>query len=108
MSQDAVSLLKQRMPAYALPIFPLVVVGLALVLLTIAFRTVLVPLSSVIGFILSVFAALGVQVAVFQWGWGAKFFDVTAAQTLSFPPIIILAIIFGLSIDYQIFVSAAG
>ncbi|MGY1938068.1 MMPL family transporter [Nocardia gipuzkoensis] len=73
-------------------------------LLTIAFRTVLVPLSSIVGFILSVFAALGVQVAVFQWGWGANFFDVTTAQTLSFLPIIILAIIFGLSSDYQIFV----
>ncbi|MGY1898244.1 MMPL family transporter [Nocardia gipuzkoensis] len=90
--------------AEALPIFLLVVVGLALGLLTIAFRTVLVPLSSIVGFILSVFAALGVQVAVFQWGWGADFFDVTAAQTLSFLPIIILAIIFGLSSDYQIFV----
>ncbi|MFE7742838.1 MMPL family transporter [Nocardia sp. NPDC057455] len=90
--------------AEALPIFLLVVVGLALVLLTIAFRTVLVPLSSIAGFILSVFAALGVQVAVFQWGWGAGFFVVTQAQTLSFLPIIILAIIFGLSSDYQIFV----
>ncbi|MEV6320435.1 MMPL family transporter [Nocardia sp. NPDC051787] len=90
--------------ADALPIFLLVVVGLALVLLTIAFRTVLVPLSSIAGFILSVFAALGIQVAVFQWGWGANLFDVTKAQTLSFLPIIILAIIFGLSSDYQIFV----
>ncbi|WP_040785167.1 MMPL family transporter [Nocardia pneumoniae] len=90
--------------ADALPIFLLVVVGLALVLLTIAFRTVLVPLSSIVGFILSVFAALGIQVAVFQWGWGAALFDVTEAPTLSFLPIVILAIIFGLSSDYQIFV----
>lgn len=90
--------------AEALPIFLAVVVGLALLLLTIAFRTVLVPLSSIVGFILSVFAALGAQVAVFQWGWGASLFDVTKAQTLSFLPIITLAIIFGLSSDYQIFV----
>lgn len=90
--------------AQALPIFLAVVVGLALILLTIAFRTVLVPLSSIVGFILSVFAALGAQVAVFQWGWGASLFDVTKAQTLSFLPIITLAIIFGLSSDYQIFV----
>ncbi|WP_454194378.1 MMPL family transporter [Nocardia sp. Marseille-Q1738] len=90
--------------ADALPIFLVVVVGLALALLTIAFRTVLVPLTSIVGFILSVFAALGIQVAVFQWGWGANLFDVTQAQTLSFLPIIILAIIFGLSSDYQIFV----
>ncbi|WP_328715260.1 MMPL family transporter [Nocardia salmonicida] len=90
--------------ADALPIFLAVVVGLALVLLTIAFRTVLVPLSSIVGFILSVFAALGVQVAVFQWGWCAGVLGVTPGQTLSFLPIIILAIIFGLSSDYQIFV----
>ncbi|WP_330256941.1 MMPL family transporter [Nocardia sp. NBC_00565] len=90
--------------AGALPIFLTVVVGLALILLTIAFRTVLVPLSSIVGFILSVFAALGAQVAVFQWGWGASFLGVTTGQTLSFLPIIILAIIFGLSSDYQIFV----
>ncbi|MGV9611497.1 MMPL family transporter [Nocardia xishanensis] len=90
--------------AEALPIFLAVVVGLALVLLTIAFRTILVPLSSIAGFILSVFAALGAQVAVFQWGWGAELFNVTKAQTLSFLPIITLAIIFGLSSDYQIFV----
>ncbi len=88
----------------ALPVFLVVVVGLALALLTIAFRTVLVPVSSVAGFILSVFAALGVQVAVFQWGWSGSLFDVTKAQTLSFLPIITLAIIFGLSSDYQIFV----
>ncbi|MEV6391106.1 MMPL family transporter [Nocardia xishanensis] len=90
--------------AEALPIFLAVVVGLALVLLTIAFRTILVPLTSIAGFILSVFAALGAQVAVFQWGWGAELFNVTKAQTLSFLPIITLAIIFGLSSDYQIFV----
>ncbi|WP_028475943.1 MMPL family transporter [Nocardia sp. CNY236] len=90
--------------AEALPAFLLVVVGLALVLLTIAFRTVLVPLSSIVGFILSVFAALGIQVAVFQWGWGAEVFGATKTQTLSFLPIAILAIIFGLSSDYQIFV----
>ncbi|MFX0577573.1 MMPL family transporter [Nocardia nepalensis] len=90
--------------AEALPVFLVVVVGLAMVLLTIAFRTILVPLSSIVGFILSVFASLGTQVAVFQWGWGASLFHVTKAQTLSFLPIITLAIIFGLSSDYQIFV----
>lgn len=59
----------------------------------------LVPLSSIAGFILSVFAALCVQVAVFQWGWGISLFDTSKAETLSFLPIIILAIIFGLSSD---------
>ncbi|MFD4366702.1 MMPL family transporter [Rhodococcus sp. NPDC058521] len=89
--------------AAALPVFLLVVVGLAMVLLTIAFRTVLVPIKSVLGFLLSVAAAFGAQVAVFQWGWLHQLFGVTPADTLSFLPIILLAIIFGLSNDYELF-----
>jgi putative drug exporter of the RND superfamily len=88
----------------ALPTFLAVVVGLAFVLLTFAFRTILVPIKSIIGFLLSVSAALGLQVAVFQWGWGEKIFGVTKAETISFLPIIMLAIIFGLSSDYEVFV----
>lgn len=90
--------------AAALPIFVVVVVGLAFILLAIAFRAALVPLTSIIGFLLSVFAALGVQVAVFQWGWGASLLGVTPGETISFLPIIVLAIIFGLSSDYEVFV----
>ncbi|MBI3223697.1 MAG: MMPL family transporter [Mycolicibacterium cosmeticum] len=90
--------------ASALPVFLIVVVGLAFLLLTVAFRAALVPLTSIVGFLLSVFAALGVQVAVFQWGWGAAFFGVTPGETISFLPIILLAIIFGLSSDYEVFV----
>lgn len=90
--------------AAALPIFVVVVVGLAFILLTIAFRAALVPLTSIIGFLLSVFAALGVQVAVFQWGWGAGLLGITPGETISFLPIIVLAIIFGLSSDYEVFV----
>ncbi|ATL69269.1 MMPL family transporter [Nocardia terpenica] len=88
----------------ALPLFLVVVIGLAMILLTIAFRTALVPITSIIGFVGSVFAALGAQVAVFQWGWGADQLGVVPGETLSFLPIIVLAIIFGLSSDYQIFV----
>jgi RND superfamily putative drug exporter len=88
----------------ALPVFLIVVVGLALVLLTFAFRTILVPLKSVLGFLLSMSAALGAQVAMFQWGWGQHIFGITPAQTISFLPIIMLAIIFGLSSDYEVFV----
>ncbi|GAB3217046.1 MMPL family transporter [Mycolicibacterium hippocampi] len=90
--------------AAALPVFVVVVVGLAFVLLTLAFRAALVPITSIIGFLLSVFAALGVQVAIFQWGWGASLLGITPGQTISFLPIIVLAIIFGLSSDYEIFV----
>jgi len=88
----------------ALPIFLIVVVGLAFILLTFAFRTILVPLTSILGFLLSMSAALGAQVLIFQWGWGQHLLGITPAQTISFLPIIMLAIIFGLSSDYEVFV----
>jgi RND superfamily putative drug exporter len=88
----------------ALPIFLVVVVGLAFILLTFAFRTILVPIKSILGFLLSISAALGAQVAIFQWGWGEHIFGITPTETISFLPIIMLAIIFGLSSDYEVFV----
>ncbi|AUG80332.1 membrane protein [Kitasatospora sp. MMS16-BH015] len=88
----------------ALPVFLVVVVGLAFVLLTLAFRTILVPIKSIVGFLLSVTAAFGAQVAMFQWGWGRRIFDITPTETISFLPLIMLAIIFGLSSDYEVFV----
>ncbi|MFR9724869.1 MMPL family transporter [Streptomyces sp. MS19] len=88
----------------ALPVFLVVVVGLAFVLLTFAFRTFFVPLKSIVGFLLSVCAAFGAQVAMFQWGWGRHLLGITPAETVSFLPIIMLAIIFGLSSDYEVFV----
>ncbi len=88
----------------ALPIFLIVVVGLAFILLTFAFRTILVPIKSILGFLLSMTAALGAQVAMFQWGWGQHIFGITRSETISFLPIIMLAIIFGLSSDYEVFV----
>jgi putative drug exporter of the RND superfamily len=88
----------------ALPIFLITVVGLAFVLLTFAFRTILVPIKSILGFLLSVVAALGAQVAMFQWGWGRHLFAVTPSPTISFLPLLMLAIIFGLSSDYEVFV----
>ncbi|SEG93706.1 putative drug exporter of the RND superfamily [Actinacidiphila yanglinensis] len=88
----------------ALPVFLITVVGLAFVLLTFAFRTILVPLKSIVGFLLSMAAALGAQVAVFQWGWGRHLLGITPTETISFLPIIMLAIIFGLSSDYEVFV----
>ncbi|WP_405923124.1 MMPL family transporter [Streptomyces sp. NBC_00035] len=88
----------------ALPVFLIVVVGLAFILLTFAFRTILVPIKSIIGFLLSVAAAFGLQVAMFQWGWGEHLFGITPSQTISFLPLLMLAIIFGLSSDYEVFV----
>jgi RND superfamily putative drug exporter len=88
----------------ALPEFLIVVIGLAFLLLTFAFRTILVPIKSILGFLLSVAAAFGAQVAMFQWGWGQHLLGITPTQTVSFLPILMLAIIFGLSSDYEVFV----
>jgi RND superfamily putative drug exporter len=87
----------------ALPVFLVVVAVLALALLTLAFRTILVPVKSLLGFLLSAFAAFGAEVAVFQWGWLRQLFGITPGQTISFLPILLLAIIFGLSSDYEVF-----
>jgi RND superfamily putative drug exporter len=87
----------------ALPVFLIAVAVLALALLTLAFRTILVPIKSLIGFLLSAFAAFGAEVAVFQWGWARQLFGIAPGQTISFLPILMLAIIFGLSSDYEVF-----
>lgn len=85
----------------ALPQYLLVVVGLSLVLLIVAFRSILVPLKATIGFLLSVLAMFGSLVAVFQWGW----FGLAAAPgpIISFIPIIAIGIVFGLAMDYEFF-----
>lgn len=80
------------------------VVGLAFVLLLIVFRSILVPLTAALGFLLSVLAALGALVAVFQWGWGASLLGVSeTAPIISFLPIFLIGVIFGLAMDYQVF-----
>ncbi|MDX3323048.1 MMPL family transporter [Streptomyces sp. ME03-5684b] len=81
-----------------------VVVGLAVLLLMIVFRSVLVPLKAALGFLLSVAAAFGVIVAVFQWGWLAGLLGV--AQTgpvMSMMPIFLIGVVFGLAMDYEVF-----
>ncbi len=88
----------------ALPIFLAVVVGLGFVALTILFRSLLVPLIGAVTSLLSLGAALGVTVAIFQWGWGASLIGVTGTgPILPFLPIMVFAILFGLSMDYQVF-----
>lgn len=84
--------------------FGLVVVGLSIALLLAVFRSVLVPLKAAAGFILSVVAAFGVVVAVFQWGWFADLLHVeSTGPILSFMPIILMAVLFGLAMDYEVF-----
>jgi RND superfamily putative drug exporter len=88
----------------ALPIYLAVVVGLALVLLVLVFRSLLVPLVGVLGFLLTIGASLGATVAVFQWGWLADAVNLDSTGPLiSLTPILVIGILFGLAMDYQIF-----
>jgi putative drug exporter of the RND superfamily len=88
----------------ALVPFALVVVGLAVILLLLVFRSVLVPIKAAIGFLLSVAASFGAVVAVFQWGWLADVFGVpTTGPIISFMPVILMAVLFGLAMDYEVF-----
>ncbi|MEU0845427.1 MMPL family transporter [Streptomyces sp. NPDC005962] len=81
-----------------------VVIVLALVLLLVVFRSVLVPVKAALGFLLSVLAALGAVVAVFQWGWGAELLGVEqAGPIMSLMPIFLVGIVFGLAMDYEVF-----
>jgi RND superfamily putative drug exporter len=84
--------------------FGTVVVGLSIILLMIVFRSVLVPVKAALGFLLSVGASFGVSVAVFQWGWGAELLHIeTTGPIISFLPILLMAILFGLAMDYEVF-----
>ncbi|MDT7784816.1 MAG: putative drug exporter of the superfamily [Pseudonocardiales bacterium] len=88
----------------ALPIYLAVVVGLALVLLILVFRSLLVPLVGVLGFLLTIGASLGATVAVFQWGWLGDAVNLDSTGPLiSLTPILVIGILFGLAMDYQIF-----
>ena len=86
--------------ADALPIYLTVVIGLAFILLMIVFRSVLVPLTATLGFLLSVLATLGVTVAVFQEG---AFGIMEGQPIVSHMPIILIGVVFGLAMDYQVF-----
>jgi RND superfamily putative drug exporter len=88
----------------ALPVFLVVVVGLAFLLLMLAFRSVLVPIKATLGFLLSLAATFGALVAVFQWGWLAELLGVEATgPVLSFLPILLIGLLFGLAMDYEVF-----
>ena len=94
--------------ADALPLYLLVVVGLSLVLLLLVFRSLLVPLLATGGFLLSVAAAFGAVVAIYQWGVGSSIFGVhEPGPILSFLPILLIGVLFGLAMDYQVFLVSA-
>ncbi|MFE0644269.1 MMPL family transporter [Streptomyces sp. NPDC058877] len=93
----------QKMNDALVPYLALVV-GLAFVLLTLVFRSVLVPLKAALGFLLSVVAALGAVVAVFQWGWLGSLFGVEqTGPIMSMMPIFMVGVVFGLAMDYEVF-----
>ncbi|WP_327324153.1 MMPL family transporter [Streptomyces sp. NBC_01210] len=93
----------QKMNDALVPYLALVV-GLAFLLLMVVFRSVLVPLKAALGFLLSVVAALGAVVAVFQWGWLGSLFGVEqTGPIMSMMPIFMVGVVFGLAMDYEVF-----
>ncbi|POH74956.1 MMPL family transporter [Arthrobacter glacialis] len=91
----------------ALPPYLAIVVGLSLILLILVFRSILVPLLATAGFLLSLVAAFGGVVAVYQWGWLSGVFGVeNPGAVLSFLPIILIGVLFGLAMDYQVFIAS--
>jgi RND superfamily putative drug exporter len=93
----------EKVQASLLP-YLAVVVGLAIVLLLLVFRSLLVPIKAAFGFLLSVLAALGAVVAVFQQGHGAELLGVeSTGPIMSMMPIFLVGIVFGLAMDYEVF-----
>lgn len=93
--------------ANALPLYLAIVIGLSLLILVIVFRSILVPLIATGGFLLSLFAALGAVTAIYQWGWFGQVFGVhDPGPVLNFAPIILTGVLFGLAMDYQLFIGS--
>jgi RND superfamily putative drug exporter len=86
-----------------LPLFIGIVVGLSALLLLVVFRSVVIPLKAALMNLLSIGAALGVVVAIFQWGWLGGLFGVKGGPIDAFIPVLLFAIVFGLSMDYEVF-----
>ncbi|MFU8872079.1 MMPL family transporter [Micromonospora sp. SL4-19] len=88
----------------ALPVYLLLVVGLSVLLLMLVFRSVLVPVKAALGFLLTVAATFGITVAVFQQGHLADLLGLdTPGPLVSFLPILLIGILFGLAMDYEVF-----
>ncbi|MDO4026994.1 MMPL family transporter [Clavibacter michiganensis] len=94
--------ISQRLDQALVP-FGIVVVGLSILLLMIVFRSIFVPVKAAIGFLLSVVVSFGTVVLIFQQGLFADALGVTPGPILSFMPILLMAILFGLAMDYEVF-----
>nr|WP_246318674.1 MMPL family transporter [Leifsonia psychrotolerans] len=87
--------------------FGLIVVGLSLVLLTMVFRSIAVPIKATLGYLLSVTASFGIVALVFEHGWFADALNVSKeGPVISFMPIILMGVLFGLAMDYEVFLVA--
>lgn len=90
--------------AAVLPTYLMIVIGLSFLILMLVFRSILVPLIAAGGFALSVLATFGGLTAIFQWGWFANLIGVhDPGPILSFLPVLLIGILFGLAMDYQLF-----
>ena len=95
--------ISDQLGAALLP-FGIFVIGLSLILLAIVFRSIWVPVTAAVGYLLSIVAAFGVVAAVFEWGWFADFLHVArTGPIISFMPIVLMGVLFGLAMDYQVF-----
>ncbi|MDO7882749.1 MMPL family transporter [Salinibacterium soli] len=104
--QSAINIDISESLADVLPLYLSVVVGLSLIIMIVVFRSLLVPLIATGGFILSLLATYGALVAVFQWGWLAPVFGIhSTGPILSFLPVLLVGILFGLAMDYQLFLA---
>ena len=86
-----------------LPLFIGVIILLGCLLLLLAFRSLVIPLTAGLMNLFAAGASFGIVVAMFQWGWGQKLLNIGAGPIEAFLPVIMLAILFGLSMDYQVF-----
>ncbi|MCH8562261.1 MMPL family transporter [Nesterenkonia sp. YGD6] len=93
--------------ADALPLYLALVIGLSLLLMIMVFRSILLPVIATLGFVGSFAAAVGIVVAVFQWGWFADIVGVTEpGPIVTFLPVLMVGILFGLAMDYQLFTAS--
>ncbi|MFD1860169.1 MMPL family transporter [Aeromicrobium camelliae] len=87
-----------------MPIYLAIVLVLSIIVLTLVFRSILVPLKATAGFLLTILATLGVTTAVFQWGWVNQLFGLdSTGPVLALAPILVTGIAYGLAMDYQVF-----
>ena len=86
-----------------LPLFIAIVVVLSALLLLVIFRSVVIPIQAAVMNLLSIGGALGATVAVFQWGWGSSVLGISSGPIEPWIPVILFAVVFGLSMDYEVF-----